>query len=251
MTGSVSPVGRWAVRRIHNACTVIEIGDVRVLTDPWFSPSRAFRGRSPVSARELAPLSAIIGSHWVKDHWNMADLADYPDKSIPVYVCADHMVDSAKAAGFGNVERVEWGQSVALSDQVRLEVIEEHTGRGNATNNYGLISGNARVFFGGEVLDLEALRRHMSAAPTYDVAIGPVNGVQLLGRQLTATAEQMLEATRILGAPVLVPIHDEHRSIPLLLKVGSSTRDLDAIEHADVRVVELAFGARYEEPASA
>ena len=251
MTGSVAPVGRWAVRRIHNACTVIEIGDVRILTDPWFSSSRAFRGRSPMSARELAPLSAIIGSHWVKDHWNMADLADYPDKGIPVYVCADHMIDSAKAAGFDNVERVEWGQSVALSDQVRLEVIEEHTGRGNPTNNYGLTSENARVFFGGEVLDLEALRRHMSTAPAYDVAIGPVNGVQLLGRQLTATAEQMLEATRILGAPVLVPIHDEHRSIPLLLKVGSSARDLDAIEHADVRVVELAFGARYEEPASA
>jgi hypothetical protein len=37
----------------------------------------------------------------------------------------------------------------------------------------------------------------------------------------------------------------------LLLKVGSTNRDLDAKEHADVRVVELAFGARYEEPASA
>jgi len=107
------------------------------------------------------------------------------------------------------------------------------------------VSDSARVFFGGEVLALDALRRHRLDAGTYDVAIGPVNGVRLFGRPLTVTAAEMLEATRILGAPTLVPVHDEHRAIPGIVAIGSSIRDLDLIDHDDVRVVELGFGERF------
>jgi L-ascorbate metabolism protein UlaG (beta-lactamase superfamily) len=181
----------------------------------------------------------------VGDHWGVSGLADYPDKTVPMYVCEEHMVESAKSVGFDHAERVAWGRSVALSDQVRLDVIEEHIGRGKATNNYAIVSDDARVFFGGEVLDLDALRRHMATAEAYDVAIGPVNGVQLMGRRLTATAAEMLDACRILGADTLVPIHDEHRPIPLLLKVTSSVRDFDHLAPADVNVVELGFGERF------
>lgn len=237
----------WAVRRIHNACVIIEVGDVRVLTDPWLSRSWAFRGRAPVTAAGLGLLTAVIGSHWVRDHWNIADLTDYPDKDVPLYVCADHMVESANAVGFVNAERVEWGRSLELSRHVRLDVIEEHTGRGNATNNYALVSDDARVFFGGEMLDLDALRRHMETTEPYDVAIGPVNGVKFMGRQLTTTAIEMVEACRILGARTLVPIHDEHRGIPFLLNVTSSARDLGHLEHSGIRVVELELGGRFAE----
>lgn len=234
----------WAVRRIHNACVVIEIGDVRVLTDPWFSNSRAFVGAAPVTAADVGELTAVIGSHWVRDHWNMADLSSYPGKEVSLFACAQHMVDAAAEAGFPNARVVTWGQSVALSEQVRLDVIEEHVGRGKRTNNYALVSDHTRLFFGGEVLDLEALRRHAATTETYDIAVGPVNGVHLLGRQLTTTAAGMLEACRILGAGTLIPIHDEHRPIPLLLKVTSSSRDFAHIDHADVRIVDLEFGER-------
>lgn len=234
----------WAVRRIHNACVVIEIGDVRVLTDPWFSNSRAFVGAAPVTAAEVGELTAVIGSHWVKDHWNVADLSAYPDREVPLFACAQHMVDAAVGAGFANASVVSWGQSVLLSDRVRLEVIEEHEGRGKPSNNYALVSDDARLFFGGEVLDLDAVRRHAATSDPYDVVVGPVNGVRLMGRQLTATAAEMLEACRILGADTLIPIHDEHRPIPLLLKVTSSARDYNDIGHADVRIVALGFGER-------
>jgi L-ascorbate metabolism protein UlaG (beta-lactamase superfamily) len=240
-------IDKWAVTRLHNAMTIIEIDDARILTDPWFVDSRAFAGRSPIGVHELPVLTAIIGCHWVKDHWGMAEMQAYPHKDTPIFVSAPNMEQSARKVGFTNVEVLEWGAQRALTDTVTLHALEEHIGRGRQTNNYAIVSSNARIFFGGEACDLEAIRRCGETHAPFDVAIGPVNGVHLMGRQLTATATQMLEATRLLHAPKLVPVHDEHKPFGPLLKVASSIRDFDSIEHSDVEIIELGLGERYEQ----
>ena len=56
----------------------------------------------------------------------------------------------------------------------------------------------------------------------------------------------MLDATRLLSAPRLLPVHDEHKPFGPLLKIASSIRDLDTVDHGDVRIIELGFGDRYE-----
>ena len=239
--------GKWAVTRLHNAMTIIEIDDAKILTDPWFVDSRAFVGRSPIGVHELPELTAIIGCHWVKDHWGMAELQAYPHKNTPVFVSAPNMAKAARKVGFTNVEVLEWGAERKLTDSVTLHALEEHIGRGKQTNNYGIIGSQARIFFGGEVCDLAAIRRVGESNAPFDVAIGPVNGVQLMGRQLTATAPQMLEATRLLHAPKLLPVHDEHKPFGRMLKISSSVRDLDTVEHGDVEVIELSLGQRYEQ----
>lgn len=238
----------WAVTRLHNAMVIIEVDDATILTDPWFVDSRAFRGRSPIGVAELPELTAIVGCHWVKDHWGMKEMADYPDKQVPVYVSEQNMVERAAEFGFTNVERLAWGELRSLTPTVTLRALEEHVGRGNQTNSYAITGPGARVFFGGEVLDLGAVRRCGQDHGPFDVAIGPVNGVHLLGRQLTVTAQQMLEATRLLGAPVLVPVHDEHRSFGPLLRVSSSAHDLHDVPHDDIDVVDLDLGERYQAP---
>lgn len=242
-------MGKWAVTRLHNAMTIIEIDDATILTDPWFVDSRAFRGRSPIGVDDLPKLTAIIGCHWVKDHWGMAELQSYPHKDTPIFVSAPNMKESAHKAGFTNVEVLEWGATRKLTEKVTLHALEEHIGRGRQTNNYAIVGSNARLFFGGEVCDLDAIRRCGEAHAPFDVAIGPVNGVHLLGRQLTATATQMLEAARLLRAPRLVPVHDEHKPFGPLLKIASSIRDLDNVEHADVEIIELKLGEKYEQVA--
>ncbi|MEQ1873731.1 MAG: MBL fold metallo-hydrolase [Ilumatobacteraceae bacterium] len=236
---------KWAVTRLHNAMTIIEIDDAKILTDPWFVDSRAFVGHSPISVEQLPELTAIIGCHWVKDHWGMAEMKAYPHKATPVFVSAPNMEQAARKVGFTNVEVLEWGAQRKLTATVTLHALEEHIGRGRQTNNYGIIGSTARIFFGGEVCDLAAIRRCGEANAPFDVAIGPVNGVQLLGRQLTATAPQMLEAARLLHAPKLIPVHDEHKPFGRMLKVTSSVRDLDSVDHGDVEVIELALGQRY------
>ena len=247
MTGRNALTGKWAVTRLHNAMTIIEIDDAKILTDPWFVDSRAFVGRSPLAVAQLPELTAIIGCHWVKDHWGMAELQTYPHKDTPMFVSAPNMEQSARKVGFTNVEVLEWGAQRKLTDSVTLHALEEHIGRGRQTNNYDIIGSNARIFFGGEVCDLAAIRRCGEANAPFDVAIGPVNGVHLMGRQLTATAPQMLEATRLLHAPKLLPVHDEHKPFGRLLKIASSIRDLDNVEHDDVEIIELSLGQRYEQ----
>ncbi len=242
--------GSWAVTRLHNAMVLIEVDDATILTDPWFVDSRAFRGHSPIGVDDLPELTAIIGSHWVRDHWGVKEIAGYPRKDTPIYVSNENMETQAREYGFTHVETLAWGESRPLTDTVTLTAVEEHVGRGNRTSNYAVVGSEARVFFGGEVLNLDAVRRGADTHGPFDVAIGPVNGVHLLGRQLTVTAEQMLEAARILGAPRLIPIHDEHRALWPLLRVASSARDLDALPHGDVEVVELAFGQRHLHPAT-
>lgn len=246
MTAS-GPIETWAVTRLHNAMVIIEVDDATILTDPWFVDSRAFVGASPIGARELPRLTAIIGSHWVKDHWSLKELREYPHKDTLVYVSADNMVDQAREYGFTNVENLEWGEKRSLTDTVKLFVYEEHIGRGQRSNNYGIVGPNARVFFGGEVLDLGAVRRCGEEHGAFDVAVGPVNGVHLFGRKLTVTATEMLEAARLLSAPRLLPVHDEHKPFGPLLKIASSIRDLDEIEHGDVEIIELGLGERYEQ----
>jgi L-ascorbate metabolism protein UlaG (beta-lactamase superfamily) len=227
-----------------------EVDDATILTDPWFVDSRAFRGASPIGVDELPRLTAIIGCHWVRDHWGVKELRDYPHKDVPVRVSAENMEQEARKYGFTEVQILEWGDRRPLTDTVTLFAYEEHEGRGGRTNNYGIIGPRARVFFGGEVLDLDAVHRCGEEHGPFDVAIGPVNGVRLLGRQLTVTAAEMLEATRSLSAPRLVPVHDEHKPFGPLLRITSSTRDLDTIDHEGVEVIELQPGQRYEAPAA-
>ena len=178
----------------------------------------------------------------------LTEMAAYPYKDTPVFVSATNMEQSARKVGFTNVAVLEWGAERKLTETVTLYCLEEHVGRGRQTNNYGIVGANARIFFGGEVCDLAAIGRVGAAHQPFDVAIGPVNGVHLLGRQLTATASQMLDAARLLHAPKLLPVHDEHKPFGPLLKVASSIRDLDTIEHSDVAIIELALGERYEQP---
>ena len=243
MTSGSAP---WAVTRIANACVLVEIADAVVLTDPWFVKSWAFNEHATVTVEDLPPLTAIIGSHWVRDHWGMAELATYPHRATtPVYVAGQNMVDRATGAGFTDVEVLEWGQTRRLTELVTLEAIEDHDRQGLITTNYALTSPDARIFYGGETLELAALERYRQSGEPFDAAIGPINGMRLLGRQLVVTAGQMMEATRILEAPVLVPIHYAHRSIWPFVKVRSSMRDLRAVPDGDISIVELQAGERY------
>lgn len=237
----------WAVTRIANACVLLEIADAVVLTDPWFAKSWAFNEHATLAVKDLPELTAVIGSHWVRDHWGMAELASYPHRAgTPVYVAGENMVERAEQAGFADIEVLAWGQRRRLTDQVTLEAIEDHDRDGLTTTNYALTSADVRVFYGGETLSLDALRRYRNSSDAFDVAIGPINGARLMRRQLVVTAPEMVEATRILGAPVLVPIHYAHRSFPPMLKVQTSMRDLRAAGDPGIRIVELQAGERHQ-----
>jgi len=237
----------WAVTNLGNASVLIQVDDAVVLTDPFFGRSRGISDSAALDPTEVPSLTAVIGSHWAQDHWEIDLLANYPHReTTAVYVADESMADSARAAGFRHVEALTWGERRRLTDTVELEVVPEHVALdGMRTNNYAINSSRARVFFGGEVRDVEAVTNYARGAAAFDVAIGPVNGVTFKGRQLVTTAAEMAEVTRALGASRLIPIHDGHQPFEGLVGVASSSADLDTLDLDGIEVVTLASGQRF------
>jgi len=237
----------WAVTNLGNASVLIEVDDAVVLTDPFFGRSRGISDVAALSPSQLPRLTAIIGSHWAQDHWEIDLLADYPHRdTTAVYVADESMADSARAVGFRHVETLAWGERRQLTDTVELEVVPEHVAAdGMGTNNYAINSPGARIFFGGEVLAVDALENYAQTADAFDCAIGPVNGVLFKGRQLVTTAAEMARVAQIIGATRLIPIHDGHMPYEGLVTITSSAADLDNLELGDLEVTPLASGERF------
>jgi L-ascorbate metabolism protein UlaG (beta-lactamase superfamily) len=237
----------WAVTYLGNASVLIEVDDAVVLTDPFFGRSRGISDTAALDPAQVPSLTAVVGSHWAQDHWEIDLLANYPQRqTTAVFVADESMAESARAAGFRHVETLTWGERRRLTDTVELEVVPEHVAAdGMRTNNYAINSSRARIFFGGEVLDVDAVRNYAVTTTDFDVAIGPVNGVIFKGRQLVTTAAEMAKVTQALGATRLIPIHDGHQPFEGLVGVSSSSADLQSLDLGGIQVVTLAPGQRF------
>ena len=237
----------WAVTYLGNASVLIQVDDAVVLTDPFFGRSRGISDPAALDPADVPALTAVVGSHWAQDHWEIDMLANYPNRrTTAVYVADESMAESARAAGFSRVETLTWGERRSLTDTVELEVVPEHVAvDGMRTNNYAINSSRVRIFFGGEVRDVDAVTNYARTATSFDVAIGPVNGVMFKGRQLVTTAAEMAEVTRALGATRLIPIHDGHLPFEGLVGVTSSSADLATLDLGGIEVVTLASGQRF------
>ncbi len=236
-----------SITRVVNACVLLRLGDDAVLTDPFFAARWFMRMREPIGLRATAlpRLAAIVGGHGVFDHWQPSSLAEYRHKAeTPVFVATNAMRRKAAAAGFDNIEVVPWGVTRRLSTSLTLEVVPAQRAAGMRVNNYVLARDDVRVFVGTEARELEPLRRHRAERPAVDVALLPIDGSSLVGRRLVMTPADALEACRILGARVLVPIHYALRPVPLLLQTPGSCDELVRLarDAGDVEVVALAPG---------
>ena len=242
-----APEFDWSVTNLGNASVLIQVDDAVVLTDPFFGRSRGISDIAALSPDDVPRLTAIIGSHWAQDHWEIDLLANYPHRdTTAVYVADESMAQSARAVGFRRVETLAWGERRQLTDTVELEVVPEHVAAdGMGTNNYAINGSRARVFFGGEVLDVAAVTKYASTTDPFDCAIGPVNGVLFKGRQLVTTAAEMATVAQALGATRLIPIHDGHLPFEGLVEISSCAADLDALDLDGVAVIPLASGERF------
>ena len=241
---------RLAITRVSHACVLLEFGEDRVLTDPWFTIHRAFTEPPAITVAQLPKLTAIVGCHVVADHWNIDAMTAYAFKeSTPVLVAASSMWKKARTAGFPLVAKAEWGTTRRVSDALSIEVLPGHKSPffGTNINNYVFEAPTLRVFFGGETRDLEPLRRYRREHPGVDVFLGPVNGMRLLGRKLVMDAPDAIEAATILSAATIIPIHYAQRRLG---PFGGPTSTDEDVERASAgpgrpRVVRLEPGRRW------
>jgi L-ascorbate metabolism protein UlaG (beta-lactamase superfamily) len=239
------------ITRVVNACVLVQIGDETVLTDPYFDGRWFMRMREPIGMMvgDLPRLSAIIGGHSVFDHWQPQSLVAYPNKeATPIFVSTSSMARSARAAGFHQVEIVNWGEAREVSPRLRIEVVAAQTVAGRKANNYVLNAHGLRVFVGTEARDLEPLRQYRLSQPRVDVALLPIDGSSLPGRPLVMNPRQAIEGARLLGAAVLVPFHYALKSVPFLLQTPGTLEKLESLARTatDLTVVALKPGATWK-----
>ncbi len=196
------------VTRITHSCHLIKIGDLTVLTDPWFSERAFYHPGEPIACQvsELPPLAAVVISHEHYDHCDLASFGHYRDKAVPV-IAAAPVAPKAKQAGFTDVRSLEpWGQA-----KVGDLTITATPGQHAVYEITFVIAGGGRsVYFGGDTMLTPELRTLPDRFPRFDVALLPTNGLQIrpqLNKQVVMNAEEAAELTSVLRPSVTVPHH--------------------------------------------
>ncbi|WP_290056617.1 MBL fold metallo-hydrolase [Amycolatopsis solani] len=198
-----------AVTRIAHACQLIELGDLRILTDPWFTEKATYhqgeRVAVPVSA--LGRLDAVVISHEHYDHCDLdALLAGGLDPATPL-VGPGTVTAIAKAKGFTTLHTVEAWESARVGDLTVTATPGQH---GVHEVTFVLQAGGRTLFFGGDSLRVPELDQIPDRLGPVDLTILPTNGLCIRPAnlaQVVMNAEQAAELTAVLRPTLAIPHH--------------------------------------------
>jgi L-ascorbate metabolism protein UlaG (beta-lactamase superfamily) len=243
--------GTLAITRIVNSTTLIELGGLRILTDPWFTERWHVHRGEPlgVSAADLPTLDAVLGSNPFVNHWDRRGLRQIADRSALVVTPNRRMARTAARAGFQRRVVLGAGESAELQ-HLTIDAFSGG-GLGPRTNVYVLSVAGVRVLFGGEACDVAEIRRWCRANGPVQVAVLPVNGLTALGRRLVMSAEEAVEAAAAAGAHTLFAIHDAHHEDWVWRFIRRRSTAADCLPARDriapgLRVVDVPTGRRVE-----
>jgi L-ascorbate metabolism protein UlaG (beta-lactamase superfamily) len=204
------------ITRVTHSCVLLDFDGQRVLTDPWFSEKPGYYRGEPLAftPTTLPPLSAVAASHGHFDHFDMAAFSAYPDKTVP-FVVKRGLGPKTRQAGFTNVTEVEPWEEVSLGD---LRITAAPARHGVPEVTFVIRGAGTTVFFGADTLRISELDQVAERFPAIDLALLPVNGLQIrpaFNRRVVMTAEQAGELCAVLRPKVAVPIHYAFTAGPL------------------------------------
>lgn len=193
------------VTRITHCCTLIDFSGEVVLTDPWFSERFGYyRGEALGGAlADLPPLAGVLVSHDHYDHNDMRAFSGYRDRGVTVLAEAA-AARRARSAGFGNAKALEtWGKA-QLKDILVTAVPALH-----GVPEVGFVAQAAgfTVYFGGDTMLIPELSRLASDFPPIDIALLPINGLRVLGKQVVMDPLQAADLCAMLKPRVAIPTH--------------------------------------------
>jgi L-ascorbate metabolism protein UlaG (beta-lactamase superfamily) len=233
--------------RVAHACALLDFDGQQVLTDPWFSEKPGYHRGEPLAftPATLPPLSAVLASHDHYDHYDLNAFTAYPRKDVP-FVVKRGMGQKARQAGFTRVTELEPWESVTV-DGIQITAAPARHGVPEIT--FVIQAAAKTVFFGGDTLRIPELDEVPRRFPSIDLALLPVNGLQIrlaLNRQVVMNAEQAGEYCAVLHPRIAVPIHYMFTAGPvgdrLLLKYDGTPERFQAAAAAhapgtDVKVL--------------
>lgn len=197
------------VTRIAHASQLITLGDLRVLTDPWFTQNATYYHGEPVAhtVQTLGAVDALVISH---DHYDHCDLdaliASGFDLSTPL-LGPGTVTALAASKGFTNLHTIEAWQAGRIGDLTVTATPGKH---GVHEVTFVIGAYGRTVFFGGDSLRVPELDQIPERFEQIDLAILPVNGlcVRPAGmQQVVMDAEQAADLTAVLKPTLAVPHH--------------------------------------------
>jgi L-ascorbate metabolism protein UlaG (beta-lactamase superfamily) len=196
------------IEYVGHATVFVDLDGVRLLTDPLLRTRVAHLRRStPVNARALRGLDAVLISHAHYDHLDLPSLEKL-GKKIPVVVPRG-LGGLLRKRKFESVLEVEVGETFAIGELGIRAVHAEHDRSrgpfGVSADPLGyVISGSKSVYFAGDT----DLYDEMSELGPVDVGLIPIWGWgPSLGRGGHLDPVRAAEAVARIRPGVVVPIH--------------------------------------------
>jgi L-ascorbate metabolism protein UlaG (beta-lactamase superfamily) len=197
---------------VGNSTHLIELGGVRVLTDPWVSePADHVLGhRIPPAPLPTDPALVLI-THQHGDHLDPAALA-LIDRRATVVCPPCNGVDRVQALGFAQVRLVNPGEVFELCG-LTIAVVRGRHSVPEVCFRLSLPGAPQHaVFFGGDTMRTPEIDELACAHPTPFVIL-PGERSSLLGRRYVMTPPESVELAELFRAEVAVLSHHESRVI--------------------------------------
>lgn len=197
------------VTRIGHACQLIEIGGIRVLTDPWFTQTATYYQGEPVVAtvETLGRIDALVISHEHYDHCDLDALVSAGfDLDTPL-IGPGTVATIARAKGFRDVRVVEAWEAATVGELTVTATPGKH---GVHEVTFVLQAGGRTVFFGGDSLPVPELDTIPERFGPVDLAILATNGLCIRPmnlQQVVMDAEEAAALTATLRPTLAVPHH--------------------------------------------
>ncbi|MEQ4715062.1 MBL fold metallo-hydrolase [Nonomuraea sp. B19D2] len=211
------------IRYVGGPTAVLELGGVRLLTDPTFDApgdypigNRALTKTTGPAAEvsSLGPVDAVLLSH--DQHPDNLDKAgrDYL-ASVPLILSTG----SAAARLGGSVRALPNWTSVTVGDGLRVTGVPAQHGPDGTGHLVGEVTGFVlsgeglpTVYVSGDNASLDVVREVAGRVGPVDVALLFAGGARtpLVDGYLTLTSDDAVAAAEILDARYVVPLHFEH-----------------------------------------
>lgn len=214
------------VRYVGGPTAILEIGGARLLTDPTFDPP----GEYPIGSRkltkttgpalrpdEMGPIDVVLLSHdQHPDNLDRLGRAHLERASRVLSTASAFDRIGAPIEALPSWEQVD----VEDSDGLKITAVPALHGPPGSESLVGEVTGFVingddipTVYVSGDNASLDIVREVSQRFASIDVAVLFAGGAKtpLLGQEfLTLSSEQAVEATQILGATHVVPLHFEH-----------------------------------------
>ncbi|MCQ4213590.1 MBL fold metallo-hydrolase [Streptomyces longispororuber] len=217
-----------AIRYVGGPTSVIEIGGLRLLTDPTFdapgeyavgSRSLVKTAGPAVTAREIGPVDAVLLSHdHHPDNLDTAGRALLSDAPLVLTTAAARGRLGETATALPNWQHVDverpGGGTLRITGVPALHGPEGSEPLVGEVTGFVLSGeGLPTVYVSGDNASLDHVREIADRFPAVDVAVlfaGAARTPLVPDATLTLTSAQAAQAAELLGARQVVPLHFEH-----------------------------------------